>query len=77
MKRVDVVYTVTLTFCKHGTLFKCSCKIYALFDCICSHILARAEKKGKLKSILDKCSATGQTQARQYLKLRVPTVFNR
>lgn len=35
------------------------------------------KKKGKLKSVLDKCSATGQTQARQYLKLRVPTVFNR
>ena len=54
MKGVDMAYTVTLTSCKNGTLLKCSCKTYALFDGICSHILGVAEKRGELKSVLDK-----------------------
>ena len=41
---VDMVYTVTLASCKNGTLLKCSCKTYALFDGICSHMLAVPEK---------------------------------
>ena len=32
---------------------------YALFDGICSHIFAVAEKKGELKSFSDKYSTTG------------------
>ena len=32
---------------------------HALFDGICSHILAVAEKRGELKSFSDKYSATG------------------
>ena len=47
-------------FCKNETLLKCSCKTYALFDGICSHILGVAEKRGELKSVLDKQSATGR-----------------
>ena len=57
MKGVDMAYTVTLTSCKNGTLLKCSCKTYALFDSICSHILAVAEKRGELNYVLDKYSA--------------------
>ena len=57
MKGVDMAYTVTLTSCKNGTLLKCSCKTYALFDGICSHILAVAEKRGELNYVLDKYSA--------------------
>ena len=59
VKGVDMAYTVTLKSCKNGTLLKYTCRTYALFDGICSHILAVAEKRGKLKSILDKYSATG------------------
>ena len=68
VKGVDMAYTASLTFCNSafsltfcnsGTLLKCSCKTYAFFDGICSHILAVAEKRGELKSVLDKYSATG------------------
>ena len=59
VKGVDMAYTASLTFCKNGTLLKCSCKTYAFFDGICSHILAVAEKREELKSVLDKYSATG------------------
>ena len=59
MKGVDMAYTVTLTSCKNGTLLKCSCKTYALFDGICSHILAVVEKRGELNYVLDKYAATG------------------
>ena len=46
-------------FCKNETLLKCSCKTYALFDGICSHILAVVEKRGELNYVLDKYAATG------------------
>ena len=59
VKGVDMAYTVILKSCQNGTLLKCTCKTYALFDGICSHILAVAEKRGELKSVLDKYSATG------------------
>ena len=55
-----MAYTVTLISCKNGTLLKCSFKTYALFDSICSHMLVVAEKRGELKSVLDKYSATGR-----------------
>ena len=60
MKGVDIAYTVTLKSCKNGTLLKCTCKTYALFDGICSHILAAAEKRWELKSVLDKYTTTGR-----------------
>ena len=49
--KVDMAFTVPLTSCKNGTLLKCSCKTYALFDGICSHMLAVPEKRGELKSV--------------------------
>ena len=51
VKGVDMAYTVILKSCKNGTLLKCTCKTYALFDGICPHILTVAEKRGELKSV--------------------------
>ena len=59
-KGVDMAYTVTLRSCKNGTPLKCLCKTYALSDGFCSHMLAVADKRGELKSVLDKYSATGR-----------------
>ena len=45
LKGVDIANTVTLKPYINSTIFKCSCKTYALFDGSCSHILVVAEKK--------------------------------
>ena len=64
-KGIDMAYTVTIISCKNGTLLKYSWKTYALFDGICSHTLAVAEKRGEFKSVLDKYWTTEWNSLKQ------------
>ena len=64
-----MAYNVTLTSCKNGTLLKCSCKTYALFDGICSHMLAVTEKRGSLNLFQTSTQQQNEIQTKHYIKL--------